>query len=495
MVYGLLVGGLVHVLAAGAYGYGNFGDDCYVDILQSRLAGYELDILSRTDEAELKLHSYDASIIAGGGVLYQSLSENGAQSLKHYLRYPAIAQWLGKKSVMLGVGVQGPMQTQSLTPYRGVLEAMNLRTVRDNFSARMLRGAGVSAPVLECADLLYAKAIYPKHRGRRTPGKPVLGVVASQPDAGILYSRFDGFEERMQQALRILEKDFRLHFFSFDDRSDPWLAQSWTGNHLYSSFDPTRPDAINDFILAFENVDAFLTTRFHGVILSVMTGTPFLAIGAPAEKVQRECDAIRHPYFLSYDSSADGIALSALEVWAERRELRESMRREGALRRRLALRNFELLFAENSSPNCDERQSVSELVEATRKASSSSSTRTLVIWAAGSECWSEAGGLFDQIRDFDCLLPPRSPLRHTAIGQRILLPEPGIFNWLAFPNELKNRLEMNYDSVIVCHAGAERKAADLLEIASRSGRCVWEFDVWKHSVRHDSILRTQGLTA
>jgi hypothetical protein len=229
-----------------------------------------------------------------------------------------------------------------------------------------------------------------------------------------------------------------------------------------------------------------------------MTGTPFLAIGAPAEKVQRECDAIRHPYFLSYDAGADRIALSALEVWAERRELRESMRREGALRRRLALRNFELLFAENANPNRNETQTISEMVEATRKSSSSSASstaRTLVIWAAGSECWSEAGGLFDQIRDFDCLLPPRSPLRHTAIGQRILLPEPGIFNWLALPNELKNRLEMNYDSVIVCHAGAERKAADLLEIASRSGRCVWEFDVWKHSIRHESILKPQGLTA
>jgi polysaccharide pyruvyl transferase WcaK-like protein len=482
----------VHVLAAGAYGYGNFGDDCYVDILQSRLAGYQLDILSRIDEAELKLHSYDASMVAGGGVLYQSLSENGPESLKHYLRYPAIAQWLGKKSFMIGVGVQGPIQTQSVTPFLSVLEGMNLRTVRDNFSARLLRGAGVTSPVLECADLLYSKAIYPKHRVRRTPGKPVLGVVASQPGEGILHPHFDGFDDRIQQALRILEKDFRLHFFSFDDRSDPWLAQSWTGNHMYSSFDPTRPDAVNEFIMAFENVDAFVTTRYHGVILSVMTGTPFLAIGAPAEKVQRECDAIRHPYFLSYDSSVNRIALSALEVWSERRELRELMRREGMQRRRLALRNFELLFAENSNRASSGTQMISRMVEATRK---SSSPRTLVIWAAGSECWSEAGGLFAQLRDFDCLLPPRSPLRHTSIGQRILLPEPGIFNWVAFPNELKDRLGMNYDNVIVCHAAADRKAADLVDIASQSGHCIWEFDVWIHAIRHDPILKTQGVPA
>jgi polysaccharide pyruvyl transferase WcaK-like protein len=482
----------VHVLAAGAYGYGNFGDDCYVDILQSRLAGYQLDILSRIDEAELKLHSYDASMLAGGGVLYQSLSENGANSLKHYLRYPAIAQWLGKKSFMLGIGVQGPIQTQTLTPYLSVFEGMNLRTVRDNFSARLLRGAGVVSPVMECADLLYGKAIYPKQQGRRVPGKPVLGIVASQPGENILHPRFEGFESRIQQALRILEKDFRLHFFSFDDRSDPWLQQSWTGNHSYSNYDPSQPDAIHEFIRAFENVDVFVTTRYHGVVLSVLTGTPFLAIGSPAEKVQRECDAIRHPYFLSYDSSTERIALSALEVWAERRELRELIRSEGAQRRKLALRNFELLFSEHTNAGENRTQMISKLVEATRN---SSSSRTLVIWAAGSECWSEAGALFDQLRDFDCLFPPRSPLRHTSIGQRILLPEPGIFNWLAFPKDLKNKLGMNYGNVIVCHAAAERKTIDLHEIASRSGRCIWEFDVWNHSLQHHSILKPQGVIA
>ena len=503
LVFGLRYEAPVKVLAAGAYGYGNFGDDCYVDVLQSRMAGCKLDFLSQIDESELRLHSYDATILAGGGLLYQWVSADGSESLKHYLRYPAIAQWLGKKSLMLGVGAQGPIQPESLAPYLSVLNGMDLRTVRDSYSARMLRDAGVHSSVLECADLFYTKSIYSKavsSKGR--PGKPVLGVVASQPGMGLLHPEFVGFEDRFQQALRILEKDFRLHFFSFDKRADAWLAESWRGAHSYTHFDLKNPGAINKFIRSFETVDAFVTTRFHGAILSILTGTPFLAVGAPSEKVQRECQAIHYPQFLSYESTVDQFVGSAREMWSEREPLSELLHRVGPQRKNLAQRNFALMASECAAPHRNAARMIPKLAASIRNASS---FRTLVIWAAGPECWSEASGLFAQLRDFDCVLPPNAPQRHSGIEQRFLLPEPGIFNWVAFPDELKRRLELKYDNVIVCHAGAAGKTIDLLEIAVETGQHIWEFDLWRHSIRsiteselaahRDHVLRTQGVTA
>jgi hypothetical protein len=89
-------------------------------------------------------------------------------------------------------------------------------------------------------------------------------------------------------------------------------------------------------------------------------------------------------------------------------------------------------------------------------------------------------------------------MRHSAIDQRFLLPDPGIFNWVGFPEELKARLSMQYDNVIVCHAGTASKGLDLLEIASASGHRVWEFDVWNHSIHEHPycahVLETQGVT-
>jgi hypothetical protein len=78
--------------------------------------------------------------------------------------------------------------------------------------------------------------------------------------------------------------------------------------------------------------------------------------------------------------------------------------------------------------------------------------------------------------------------------ERILLPAPGIFNWNAFPQDLRLRLERKYDHVIVCHEGSRNKVGDLLEIASASGSRIWDFDVWRHSIHSvSSVGRSQYL--
>ena len=493
----------MNVLASGAYGYGNFGDDCYVDVLRSRMAGRQIDFLSQIDETQLRLFSYDTTMLAGGGLLYDLVAKCGTRSLKHYLRYPAIAQWLGKKSFMIGVGVQGRIHPQSLEPYLSVFEAMDLRTVRDDYSARKLREAGVHSSVLECADLVYAKTILPKRDivGRQL-GKPVLGIVASQPGKGFVHDEFSGFEVRFQQALRILEKNFKLHFFSFDSRTDPWLAESWSGDHSYTRFDLKSTDAINEFIRSFQSVDAFVTTRYHGVVLSILTGTPFLGVGAPCEKVHRECQAIRYPQYVSYASTAEQFVEAVRETWSERENLRELLRHGASQRKQLAHRNLQLMASDHETPDRNGARMISQLVASIRN---SSSFRTLVVWAAGKEHWHEASGLFAQLREFDCVLPPNSLQHHSGNGRRFLLPQPGIFNWMAFPEELKRKLALNYDNVIVCHEGAAGKTVDLLGIAVETGNRIWEFDLWRHSIRSISesdiashlgrLAQNQGVTA
>lgn len=505
MVSGLPYSAPVKVLAAGAYGYGNFGDDCYVEVLRSKMAGCHLDVLTQVDESDLRLFSYDASILAGGGLLYHWVSECGTSSLKHYLRYPAIAQWLGKKSFLIGVGVQGALQKQSLVPYLNVFEGMDVRTVRDRRSAQVLRDAGVRGSVLECADLVYTKTLYPQTqvpKERPSSGKPVLGVVASQPGRRFAHPESFGFEDRIQTALRILEKDFQLHFFSFDNRSDLWLAQSWAGNYPLSTFDMKRPDAVEAFIREFGAVDAFVTTRYHGAVLSTMTGTPFVAIGAPGEKVQRECEAIQYPHFQTYDATPDRIVRSVRDMWAEKVALRDLLQRIAPQREKLALRNFDVIAFENDKPHLNASRMIPQVVDAIR---SSSPQRTLVVWAAGAEAWPEASILFDSLKNFDCVLPPDSLLQHSAMDQRIRLNLPGIFNWAAFPDDLQLKLAAKYDDVVVCHAGSASKAGDLIRIGSVSGRRVWEFRLWNHSIQsisesdlashREQVLRTQGVTA
>ncbi|HET9130454.1 MAG TPA: hypothetical protein VFO86_05870, partial [Terriglobia bacterium] len=244
------------------------------------------------------------------------------------------------------------------------------------------------------------------------------------------------------------------------------------------------------------------TTRYHGAVLSILTGTPFLGIGAPAEKIQRECQAIRYPQYLSYASTTEQFVDSVGELWSEREPLSDLLRLAAPRRRQLAHRNFQLMASEHETPDRNGSRVIPQLAATIRN---STSFRTLVVWAAGQECWSEASGLFAQLRDFDCVMPPYATHRHTSIDRRFLLPEPGIFNWLAFPDDLKRTLALNYDNVIVCHDGAAGKTMDLLGIAVNAGKRIWEFDLWRHSIRsvsesdlavhRDHLLQPQGVIA
>ena len=313
----------------------NFGNECYVDILQSRLAGCKLDFQSRVAEGDLQLNRYDLTILAGGGVLYHSVSGAGDSSLKYYLRYPAVAQWLGQKSMMMGVGAQGSIQSQDLVPYGSVLEGLDLCTVRDSCSARILRESGIRSSVLECADLFYTKTVYPKTgRGglktesREASRSSVWLHRSREWDCCILNLPVLKIASRRRCAFS--RRTFRLHFFSFDNRSDPWLsdaAASWSSGYAYTRFDVSRPDSIDAFIHAFEAVDAFVTTRYHGVLLSIMTETPFLAIGAPGTKTASRVRSHPISQFISYASSPKQFAESAHEIWAEREALRPILTR------------------------------------------------------------------------------------------------------------------------------------------------------------------------
>ena len=97
----------MEVYSVGAHGYGNFGDDYYVDVLQQRMPDLKWTIGG--GPLEYRPFAYDFTIVAGGGLLYTKATEPGAGSLKYHFGYPGAAQCFGKKTAMLGLGVQGPL--------------------------------------------------------------------------------------------------------------------------------------------------------------------------------------------------------------------------------------------------------------------------------------------------------------------------------------------------------------------------------------------------
>lgn len=433
--------------------------------------------LSWGDPFEYRPFFHDFTVMAGGGLLYEKAGANNS-SLRYHFRYPATAQWFDRKTAMLATGMQGPLTADVIEPYLPVLERMELRTVRDRHSAEFLRGAGV-ASVLECSDLVYASPSSLRIYDWEPKNKPVLGVVASQPGAGLAHDKYEGFESRICSALELLEKDFQLHFFSFDNRSDPWLASSWNRPSSYSEYDADNEGALGRFTEAMGHVDLFLTTRFHGAVLSILNRTPFVALGAPGQKTFRECESIDYPHLVSYAASAEELTETVRRAWSQRHETRELLERASPSRQRLGHRNFELLRTAQVEPDILAPKIVPGISDQTKRDRS----RSLVVWAANEMFWPEASCLFDGLGAFDCLLPPKSGLSHPRAQSLLHLGAPGIMNWDAFGDSLQKKLSQQYDDVFVCHsAEGSAEPESLFGVGARSGRRVWDFRLWPHTI-------------
>ncbi len=476
---------------AGTYGYGSFGDDCYVDTLRFQLNGVwnPLELIQdRVDEEPFSPTSQDAGILAGSGLLYSHLYESGADSLEYYLRFLAAMQLFGKNTFALALGVQGELTPSAIAPYVSTFDSMDLRTVRDSESAARLRAAGLTSPVLECADISYLTPRAPKAvESRSSSAKPVLGVVASQSDHAVIYPGSDGFERRILDALELLDPTFDLRFLSFNRATDDWLPQAWNHPAEHYGYDDKDPDGIRNFTEAVRDVDVLLTSRLHGIILAASAGIPFVAVGASREKVDRECRALDHPFFKTFDVGATDLAQILQDVWNDRFEIRTQLGGAFGRRRQLAQRTFDLLTTIANEPEHDRMP---------RELDTDSTGKKLLVWAASSSFLAEVETLLDRWAPFDVLASVNASIEHKGILGQFVVPQPGILNWAAFSDELKNQLQDTYDCVVVCHSVSEaRPHPRLVEIARQTlsyrDQKAWELRLWTHQL---STIQTEPET-
>ncbi len=458
----------VHVV--GPYGHGSLQDDCRVDLLCAELRGVwpGADVAAG---ASFSPEAQDASIVGGGGVLYRHVHPCGTENLQHVLRYPAAMQYFGKKTFAVAVGVQGLLDRpglESLQAYLPVFNRMSLLTVRDGESARLLRKAGVSAPILECADLAYLTPVIPNMAGRRH-GKLVLGILAAQADQGVTHDDCGGFEAGIAAALEVLKDDFDIHFFLFKPRSDEW-PKSFQVYVERTTYEPTR-NSIGRFIADLDRVDVVLTTGLHGATLCALKGIPFVAIGAPGEKLDRECRELDHPHFLSFNSSSAQLVQAVREARSNAHELREKLLIAGARRKDLAARSFDALRSLEVS-EIDRRHKASWQT-------ASEKGKTLVVWAAHDNYWDEIRPQIEALKSADCLVPFSSGIHDSIFQKRYTLPRHGVMNWAALPEAMRAGLADRYDNVLVCHKGNNAsRPANLMEIGAKAGRRAWECRLW-----------------
>lgn len=333
--------GMVYVVST--CGFGSFGDDCTMEPLRTGLGGVwpETTVaIHHWDPVDFEPEREEAVVIGGGGLLYHFVYGPNVDSLGHYLRYPAAIEWFDKPTYALGLGVQGRLERADLEPWLDTLNRMELRTVRDPVSREILEHAGVTEPIIESADLSYLMDLPSREPGSE-PSRPVLGVALSQPFKGVLHDEFSGLDDRVRDALVQLQPDFDIRFYSFDRRNEGAIPGPWPES--CRAYDPAEPDAVRRFAEAIGECDLLVTSRFHGVILAARMGVPFVPMGVPGEKVDREARALGSGRFLSYRAGGDAIEAAVRGAWAERTESTRTILAGAAAQEGRARRTFTAL--------------------------------------------------------------------------------------------------------------------------------------------------------
>ena len=151
------------LLIAGAFGYGNLGDNAVRDAELAFAASRGLTA-TWAAPADYPVDGYDAVAVGGGGILYDADYEN----IANYCRYVEAAKLAGKKAAFVNVGTQGFRTPRGRARMASALKAVDAISVRDPEDAIVLKALGAK-DIFVAEDSAWALN-YPTARSCRAAG-------------------------------------------------------------------------------------------------------------------------------------------------------------------------------------------------------------------------------------------------------------------------------------------------------------------------------------
>ena len=122
-------------------GFGNIGDDMVANAGRFAISQVDPDAkikLSRPPASEKLIDWADNVILSGGGIIYDRAPKN----LENYMDYIDLAHRKGKKSAVLGVGIQGIVTEEGKRRYKESLDKCEFVSVRTEKDKQMLADIG-----------------------------------------------------------------------------------------------------------------------------------------------------------------------------------------------------------------------------------------------------------------------------------------------------------------------------------------------------------------
>lgn len=348
----------MRVVISGYYGFGNLGDEAVLAAmlaaLRPRLPDASFAVLSGDPEATARQHgvigvprmgpralrelSGADLFLSGGGSLIQDTSS--VRSALYYLGVLRAGSALANRAMMFAQGV-GPLRRKWIRTLVGwVCNRLDLLTVRDEDSRRLLQECGVRRRVEIVADPVFALPAAPPERAAELLGP------ATMPRIGIALRPWgdNSYVEPLLAGLRVLREhtgaDIVVLVFhpAKDEALSGRVAHEFAGR-MISGVTP------QEMLAVIGRLDLLIGARLHALICAVAMGVAPVALA-----YDPKVDALWHRLGVGTRLPIGSLTATAVtdalpRAWAARDETRSALRAHAAALRAAALRAADLAAA------------------------------------------------------------------------------------------------------------------------------------------------------
>lgn len=289
------------VLVYGWYGNANIGDELFIDAFRTLFPDFQFTFVNNIKKQSLE--GIDAVFFGGGSFLLARpiITDEALEIIK------------GKPIFYLGVGVESEIHPTHLD----LIKLARLVAIRSLDQVDKIRVFNKN--VMWIPDLVYAlqsKVKVAPKESRSVLVLPNISVVPHHLDPYWKHASWSHFKSEFAQFLDVLvDEGYKLNFLSMCRNAKD--NDDWPAGEIIGHMTHRNKYILNDQLVGagpvtelFSKCGLVITQRFHGIVLSEIVKTPYIAI--------HHHDKLKFSYprngaFLSYYNSSKQLLIDSFE--------------------------------------------------------------------------------------------------------------------------------------------------------------------------------------
>ena len=275
-----------NILIVTANNFGNVGDDAITHAAYELISRVFPKATITVDNCPIKrddVESTDLLVLGGGGLYYDGDIRNAI----NYTNLMFFAKETNIPHLGIGIGTQGIKTDIGKHLFRHALNGASITVVRDPKDKKHLSDIGVISKIEITNDIVFTLAPEELPTYNPTGSTPKKVGIALLDSNNLLAARhMKSYQQGIFEAVEYLSNcNYKLVYLcqSLDDLSlYKELSQKYGGTIRRISYTESKRGF--DF---YNDLDLCITSRFHGLIFSVIAGTPVISVGTNGSKTDR----------------------------------------------------------------------------------------------------------------------------------------------------------------------------------------------------------------